>query len=125
MNESSKLRDWLASGKRANIDYRDHPYVRLTYDPWQNESIEYEISGDEDLALQALGLDIDPYQFMEQLEKRKVTVEKYQIYHQRHTGTRWRVCATFTPEEWRRFSMWKHPYITVEHYPWKDQNTSV
>jgi hypothetical protein len=122
MNESRKLRDMLANGVKVNQDHRKDPYVRLTFDPWQNESIEYDISGDEDLALEALGLDIDVYQFMDTLVKRGVTVEKYQIYHQRHTGTRWRVCATFTPEEWRRFAMWKHPYITVEHYPWKQRS---
>ena len=122
MNESKKLRDMLANGVKVNQDHRKDPYVRLTFDPWQNESIEYDISGDEDLALEALGLDIDVYQFMDTLVKRGVTVEKYQIYHQRHTGTRWRVCATFTPEEWRRFAMWKHPYITVEHYPWKQRS---
>ena len=119
MNESRKLRDMLASGVKVNQDYRDHPYVRLTFDPWQNESIEYDISNDEDLALKALGLDIDVYQFMDALDKRGVTVEKYQIHHDRHCGTRWRVCASFTPEEWKRFAMWKHPYITVEHWPWK------
>jgi len=122
MNESRKLRDMLANGVKLNQDHRKDPYVRLTFDPWQNESIEYDISGDEDLALEALELDIDVYQFMDTLVKRGVTVEKYQIYHQRHTGTRWRVCATFTTEEWRRFAMWKHPYITVEHYPWKQRS---
>jgi hypothetical protein len=93
-------------------------YARLTYDPWQNESIEYALSGDEDQALEALNVDVDVYHFMHTLKQRGVVVEEYQVQHHRHTGTRWRVCATFREAQWHAWLWRKHPYITVEIAPW-------
>ena len=90
-----------------------HVTVELEFDPWQNESIEYDLSEDEDRAVEALGIDVDAQQYADLLESRGARVQKTVITHERHVGTSWRMWVNFELHDYRRYSMWRHPYVVV------------
>lgn len=88
--------------------------VKLEFDPWANESIEYELSQDDDLARRALDVEIDLFDFLEKI-KPHATVDAYWLEHCRHCGSKWKIHARFSAENYEIFYRWKMPYITTTH----------
>ena len=108
----NKLR-WMLENKDNLPKQPPQITVELAFDPWQNESIEWDLSEDPDMAIKALGVDVDAQEYAQLIESRGGRVQKTVITVERHTGTSWRMWADFDLPNYRRYTMWRHPYVVV------------
>jgi len=87
---------------------------RIEHDPWQNESIEYDLSGDEQEATRALDVEFDITVVLDILERMNITVNSYTLEYDRHTGRTWSILAQSSEEKFLAFDKIKHPYVTMK-----------
>ena len=85
----------------------------IEHDPWENESIEYDLSGDEAEATRALDSEFDITVVIEILERKGIRIDSYTLEYDRHIGSKWSILAHGTPEQFDLFRKSKHPYVTM------------